>query len=489
MINLKLVFLCFIAVSAVSAEFLFEKNIAADDKFMCLHKKLYRREKPAAKTNPARALSMMRNLQANPYRPADLPAEYVADFNAMSSYFSEAGRYSFSVFSRTADQYATALYNKGFIVFFKSEEFKKLASEAVVYTYDNFKLNNQLSISPPGSANFIAHMADNTKLRIDQMMTEYLKQYNIDQATRDGISYNKLVYVMLNVLDLFKEDAKTARTAYEDYYSQNKDQVVNTDTINSAAIVRWIESIKTRYAELRAAPTPDTENLIDPFEETGYVAVEVPTGNYLETVDLPTTPTPPEINEEEPRTPEIPKVNEDLLIPDMLIEIQRTYNVYRMLLAYNQLTASMKDDINSCKLNLEPALHRCEAAHGKGNCESVSAVVVNQKCPTGYIRQGCCKCVIECDATEFYTYDRAFCSMKSELHSVPSIVAANSAPATSTINHAIGVATNGCKKGFELNKFICYKTCPQGTRMIGGTCLKNKPIILGSPFMWTAGDE
>lgn len=487
MTNLKLVFLCFIAFSAVSAEFLFEKNIAADDKFMCLHKKLYRREKPAAKSNPARILSMMRNLQA--LYPPGLTSEYQADYNGMISYLTEAGRFSFIISGRTGSAYATALYQNGFIDFFKSDEFKTLVSEAVGYTYDNFKLNNLLANNPVSSTLFVSKVAANTKLRVDQMMTEYLKQYNIDQAQKDGISYNKLVYVMLNVLSIFKEDAKTARTAYEDYYSLNKDQVVNTDAINSAAIVRWIESIKTRYAQLRATPTPDTEKLIEPFEDSGDVPVEQPSGDYLETVDLPTTPTPPEINEEQPKTPVIPKVNEDLLIPDMLIEIQRTYNVYRMLLAYNQLTTSLKDDINSCNLNMQPALQRCEAAYGKNNCEAVSATMVNQKCPTGYLRQGCCKCVIECDSTEFYTENRAFCTLKSELHSVPTITAASSATGSNTVNSAIGIAIGSCKQGFALNKFVCYKTCPLNTRQIAGTCLKHKPIVLGSPFMWTAGDE
>jgi len=450
-------------------------------------KKLYRREKPAAKSNPARILSMMRNLQA--LYPVGMPSQYQADFNGMVSYLSEAGRFNFIISGRTASAYATALYDKGFIEFYKSDEFKKLVSEAVTYTYDNFKLNNLLSANPVSSTNFVKHVADNTKLRVDQMMTEYLKQYNIDQAQRDGISYNKLVYVMLNVLDIFKEDAKTARTAYEDYYSLNKDQVVNTDAINSAAIIRWIESIRTRYAQLRAAPTPDTEKLLEPFEETGNIPVEEPTGNYFENVDLPSTPTPPELNEDEPKEVELPKVNEDMLIPDLIIEIQRTYNVYRMLLAFNHLTTSLKDDIISCKLNLEPALQRCEAAHGKNNCEAISPTLVNQKCPTGYIRQGCCKCVMECDPTEFYTQDRAFCTMKSELHAVPSIIAASSASGSNKVNSAIGIATGECKKGFALNKFICYKTCPLGTRQIGGSCLKHKPIVQGSPFMWTAGDE
>lgn len=497
MTNIKFVFLCLLAITAARSEFLFDKNTAANDKFMCLHQKLYRREKPAVKSNPARILSMMRNLQA--LYPSRMPQEYQTDFNGMVSYLSEGGRFPFIISPKTASSYATALSGyrniddkpeEFYLIFFKSDDFKKMVADAVLRTYDNFKLSNQLAIYPVSSTTFVNAVLANTKTSIDYMMTEYLKQYNIDQAKSDGIQYNKLVYVMLNILELFREDANAARTAYEDYYSLNKDQVVNSDTINSAAVIRWIESIKTRYQQLRAAPTPDAERLIEPFEDSGSEPIDVPSGNYLEPVNLPAVPNPPEINENEPPTIDQPVTNPLLLIPDMIIEIQRTYNVYRMLLAYNQLPQAMRDDIDSCKLNLAPAMQRCEAMNGSGNCEAISGTMVAKKCPTGYVRQGCCKCVVECDASEFYTTDRAFCAMKSERHQVPNLSSAASAPNTSKVNSGMNLAMSSCGKGFGLNKFICYKTCPAGTRPVGGAlCLKTKPVILGAPYMWTAGDE
>ena len=63
--NKTFVFVGILALCAMAnAEFLFEKNIAADDKFMCLHQKLYRNEKPPVKLNAARILSLKRNLQS-----------------------------------------------------------------------------------------------------------------------------------------------------------------------------------------------------------------------------------------------------------------------------------------------------------------------------------------------------------------------------------------------------------------------------------------
>lgn len=489
MSNLKVFFICLVAVSTIRAEFLFEKSVAADDKFLCLHKKLYRREKPAASSNPARILSQMRMLQSLPSSyPAGMPAEYQTDYNGMYVYLSENIN-AFTPSDRSLRLWLTELYNTGYIDFFKSDQFKALVKDAVEGVYQNFVNTNQLASNPPTSGSFATAVGAAVKVKIDQMMKDYLLQYNIDQAMSDGISYNKVVYVMLNILDLFKEDVKIARTAYEDAYSSNKDQVKGTEAINSAAVIRWIESIRTRYAQLKANPTPDTQEILAPFYEEGFINPETPTGNFIEPIDTPAVPQPSEINEPEP-VPTFPTVNENLLIPDLIIEIQRTYNVQKMLLAYNQLPQVLRSDIDSCKLNLGAAMTRCETAHGTGNCEAISGVAVNQKCPAGTMRQGCCKCVAQCDSSLYYTTARGFCKHKSDLHHVPAIVAAGSASNGQTVVTGLNIAVSACKDGFSRNKFVCYRSCPAGTRAIGGaTCLKDQPTILGSPFVWTAGDE
>lgn len=486
MSNLKVFLVCLMAASVIRAEFLFEKSVAADDKFLCLHKKLYRREKPAATSNPARILSQMRMLQTvTP--PTGLPAEYVPDYNAMYVYLYE--KITFTTSTRTFKNICDRLYAMGYIEFFKSDQFKILVKEAADSTYENLKATNQLSSTPVTSASFAEKVGDALAANIRLMMTNYLMQYNIDQANSDGISYNKVVYVMLNILTMFKEDVKVARTAYEDAYSSNRDQVQGTTAINSAAMINWIESIKARYAQLKAAPTPDVEQILEPYYAEGTAAADTPSGNYLEPVPTTAFERPTDIEEPEP-TPEVPVSNENLLIPDMIIEIQRTFNVQKMLIVYNQLPQAMKSDIDSCKLSLAGAFSRCEAFYGAGNCEPISRVAVHQKCPTGYMRQGCCKCVAECDPALYYTTARGFCQHKSDLHHVPSIVSVASATSGQTVNSGLNLAVSACKTGFALNKFVCYRSCPANTRAVGGaTCLKQKPIILGSPFVWAAGDE
>ena len=486
MSKLSLFLFFFLAISSVRSEFLFEKSVAADDSFLCLHKKLYRREKPAAPKNPARILSQMRILQSGQITyPPGMSPDYIPDFNAMLAYLQE--NLSFTSAPRAANEYCLALYNKGYIDFFKSDNFKIIVRDSAELAFANMKASGiTLLVTKSEFANLVG---DATSTKINQMMTDYLQQYNINQASTDGIAYNKIVYVMLNILPLFKEDIKTARTAYEDSYSSNKDQVQGTEAINSAAIIRWIESIKTRYAQLKAAPTPDTQQILDPYYDEGFTATDSPAGNYLDSITTPSVPSPTEIAEPEP-TPTVPIANQNLLIPDLIIEIQRTYNVHKMLLTYNQLPQSLRSDIDSCKLSLAPALARCEAAFGAGNCEAISGVAVHQKCPNGYLRQGCCKCVVECDSSQYYSSNAAFCQHKADRHAVPAITSPASAAAGSQVVVGLNIAVGSCTAGFSLNKFLCYRACPLGTRSAGGaTCLKDQPIILRSPFVWSAGDE
>ena len=72
--------------------------------------------------------------------------------------------------------------------------------------------------------------------------------------------------------------------------------------------------------------------------------------------------------------------------------------------------------ITECNLNLAPALARCKAAYGKSlTCEQVEygagelnkAPFVTPKCPPGYQRYGCCKCVRKCNYTDSIAADVA----------------------------------------------------------------------------------
>merc|ERR1711937_490497 len=99
--------------------------------------------------------------------------------------------------------------------------------------------------------------------------------------------------------------------------------------------------------------------------------------------------------------------------------VDRNIDINTLLLQYFNLkdindketnfTFKPRAMINECQLNLLPALARCKAAYGKSlTCEQVEygndtfnkAPFVTPRCPAGYQRYGCCKCVRKCDYTE-----------------------------------------------------------------------------------------
>jgi len=70
--------------------------------------------------------------------------------------------------------------------------------------------------------------------------------------------------------------------------------------------------------------------------------------------------------------------------------------------------------ISDCKLSLEPAIARCRSAYSGMECEQVEygqgefnkAPYVAPKCPQGYQRYGCCKCLRKCNYTESIEVDQ-----------------------------------------------------------------------------------
>lgn len=473
MTSLKFIFLGLVVLSAVNAEFLFEKNVAADDKFMCLHKKLYRNEKPVAKANPARILSLKRVLQT----------DTDSSKNALASYLNLQGTLLFQPTTDFCNNVATSLQAEHG-AYFMSDEFKSLVKDSVNAVWTS---KNQPSIKELWEK-YAQNIQGEVTLRINNLLG-YIGKARVNDALEKGLSKIRLTYIMLNIRSLFIEDHAAALKAYDDYFSANIDKVrASTSTaVNAQVIIYWIEAIKKRFIENKIVPDPDSERILEPFVSGGDLPSETPSGSFMEPVPKVATPTPTEFEEAEPATPVTPKANEDILIKDMIIEIQRTWNVEKMILSYNQLTSSMKIDIDSCGLNLKPALARCEQFNGVGNCEPVSTTMVAPKCPIGYAREGCCRCVADCATTGYTSINRSFCQTTGAFYSKPTFTRGETG--TYPVVGA-GFSAGSCPAGMTINTFICYNTCPVGTVNIGaGYCLKTKAINLGAPYQWTAGDE
>jgi hypothetical protein len=485
MTNLKFVFLGLLALNVVTAqtglnwngEFLFAVNNAPDDKYFCLHSMLYRNEKKNNQAKPTtlgRILSMKRVLQSD------------TSANALASFLGIAGTLSFTLTIDQIQSLSTAISARGSnSQYIMSDQFKTLVATTVNSVY------NAKQATAPNNYLTSNLFTNDVLTELDNQITQILNklgQYRIQQATASNISQDRLVYLVINIMPLFTQNARAALKAYDDYFAANVDQISGA-AINSNAMIRWIESIKLRYIENNVVADPNQDKLLAPVTDSGFAAGDSPSGAFLQPVPSNGVPSPADLVEPAPTTSTQFTPTDDIRIPDLLIEIQRSYNIEKMLLTYNQITQAMRIDIDACGLTIAGALKRCESINGAGNCEAISTTQANRKCPPGYAREGCCNCVAECDPNEFTTINRSFCQMKNTLYVIPAIASLNNA-GTLSPKQTLGLAVGTCPEGFSMNQFICYKDCPAGTTSIGAsTCLKNIPINVGAPFAWTAGDE
>lgn len=474
---LKFVLLSIIMLSAVNAEFLFDKNVAANDKFMCLHKKLYRNEKPTVKANPARILAL-RRLQSS-----EKDASIIEDFQ---KYLCEGNHLKASTTPRKCYKFAKFASEAGLKHLMPTEQLKKLTAKLINEEYDKLKSANEqsgTSNADPDELIFDRNKISVILNKVKAQVTHYVNLLGPSRALAwqsANIQKKRIEYIMLKIHDIFVDDKARALRAWDDYFSAYKSTVEKTTTIANAATIKWIEAIRKRYQELKHDENKDTEQILEPYFKEGTSASEKPSGFWTETVPGIKLPNPKELEEAEPKTPEVPKGRPDVPIKDLIIEIQRTYNIQKMLLAYDQLTTSMKTDIQSCKLSLKGALKRCESLHGKDACEPVSPTMVARKCPRGYIREGPSRCSPVCDNKDYNTSNRAICEIKGELHTIPAL----------TLDKDGEIIGASCGSGFSQNQFICYRDCPKGFKMLAGaSCLKTSTVKMGAPFQWTPGDE
>jgi len=178
--------------------------------------------------------------------------------------------------------------------------------------------------------------------------------------------------------------------------------------------------------------------------------------------------------------------------------------------------------ITECNLNLAPALSRCKAAYGNSIlCEQVEygddalnkAPFVTPKCPSGYQRYGCCKCVRMCDYTESIQADAAagedvsgvrawtkvnYCTKKKAIRSEVKRLNGQD-------RHEIGLGVEdyeileekdgeyvyikNCPKDYKrVGNTMCVALCPLGWPDLGNKCLKQGQLVF-FPFVWQPGDQ
>lgn len=101
---------------------------------------------------------------------------------------------------------------------------------------------------------------------------------------------------------------------------------------------------------------------------------------------------------------------------------------------------------------------RCQADHGKGNCEKYG-LIVYPKCKSGYTNSGCCICAasFSCNSFGFWSnVQTAYSCFKNRV--------------------AVGGASSPtCPTGYENQAGLCYKKCSAGYYGVGPVCWANIP--------------
>jgi len=190
--------------------------------------------------------------------------------------------------------------------------------------------------------------------------------------------------------------------------------------------------------------------------------------------------------------------------------VTQSIDITTMLLQFSHLSLQDQEDIIKCHLTMTMALRRCESVYSQNHCEMVTwADVVSQdaevgthnatipyvtrRCPDGFKRQGCCKCLKRCNpktsAPETVgDLDRHNYCMKPQSYESDILrdVLQYDAKRWQPFGDAF---IEKCSAGFtRVGAKLCVGTCPLGWPDLGDRCMKTGDMIL-MPFVWMVGDD
>jgi hypothetical protein len=180
-------------------------------------------------------------------------------------------------------------------------------------------------------------------------------------------------------------------------------------------------------------------------------------------------------------------------------ELRQLDRLNTALMYYQNLPRNYQMRITRCKLNLKPALARCEKLYGKGNCEKITPTMTHKKCPKGTSRVGCCTCAKSCPSN-FYKPKGFYC-LRDRTYELDHF---STIEECELQNHGhchllskeedfshVGLEHHfvaDCTKGFTREGGICRINCPKGYDVIKGKCARKRIMSLGTPFLWIQSD-
>jgi len=172
----------------------------------------------------------------------------------------------------------------------------------------------------------------------------------------------------------------------------------------------------------------------------------------------------------------------------------------------NKFEINIRKAVSDCNLDLTKSLERCRFAYKKlkgAECERVRwggmtdldlAPFVTLKCPPGYKRYGCCKCLRECKHKGLIPEDPKllwtgfeYCMKKSQIYS-DAIVDVKQITDMNLWEIYKGKYVRKCSEGYRrVGDYKCLAVCPLGWPDMGDRCLKRGALMV-FPFVWQVGD-
>jgi len=146
-------------------------------------------------------------------------------------------------------------------------------------------------------------------------------------------------------------------------------------------------------------------------------------------------------------------------------------------------------------LNLTMANRRCENQYGGlTKCEPYLGTMSVKKCPSGYMRIGCCQCVIPCPRGYWPDGGGLFCfksdPVKGKKYNSYAECINDKAINRECELYGVSFFTKACPQNYERNgDLLCMQRCPLGWPDYGLKCLKVGNIRTGMPTVWQPGDE
>jgi len=85
------------------------------------------------------------------------------------------------------------------------------------------------------------------------------------------------------------------------------------------------------------------------------------------------------------------------------LSLQDLQSVINRLTLVQTLNKTQKKELVDVNLNLEPAVTRCDAINGPNECVPLWGAFAVKRCLRGYVRFGCCQCVLPCPPSNTLT--------------------------------------------------------------------------------------